>query len=492
MKIGQISVIVFAARLLGAALGFIATLAFARIVGAEILGVYILILTIVSWIVLASDLGIGGAIKKRISENEEPGAYLTAGVIWILFISITGSIGLLFVQPVIEEYIGEFNHHISVSVIWVVICLLFIKLFYKTPAYILEGERKVYIAALLNPIKEGGRSILQICFVVLGYGLLGMLVGYAIGGIIVGFVAIYFISIRTSTPEIRHFKSLFNYAKYSWLGRLRSRIFQDVDILILGVFAPSAAVGVYSVAWSLSRFLELFSSAIASTLFPEISYKSKQGESSTVQQYIEDALTYSGLFIIPGFIGGLLISEELMSIYGPEFMNGSDILWLLILAILIYSYQKQFITALNAIDRPDLSFRANLSFAVINTGLNIVLIPLYGIRGAAIASVISVSTALFIAYYYIRKLITFDLQSNEIMRQVISALLMGLVVLFAQYVFGSTNILRRNLSIVIVLVVGGATIYFLCLSVISSQFRRTVRNNTPSILQNILRHIERK
>jgi len=83
-----------------------------------------------------------------------------------------------------------------------------------------------------------------------------MLVGYAIGGIIVGLVALYFVSVRPVRPKLRHFKSLFDYAKYAWFGKLKSRIFNDIDILILGVFVPSAAIGVYTVAWSLSKFLE--------------------------------------------------------------------------------------------------------------------------------------------------------------------------------------------------------------------------------------------
>ena len=479
MKLGQTSIIVFLAKLLGAGLGFIATLAFARIVGAEVLGIYALILTIVGWTVFASDLGIGGAMKKRISEDEEPGAYLTAGVIWVLGIAAAVSIVLLLVQPLVESYVNDFDRYVAISVVWVLVGLLFIKLFYKIPLRVLGGERKVHVAALLDPVKQGSHSLLQIGLVVLGYSLLGMLVGYAIGGIIVGILGLYFVSVRPARPNRRHFKSLFNYAKYSWLGRLKSRIFQDIDILILGAFVPSAAIGVYSVAWSLSKFLELFSNSIASTLFPEISYSSTQESMEIVRGYVEDALKYTGLIVIPGFVGGILLAEELMFVYGAEFVDGAMILWILILAILVHGYQNQFINALNGIDRPDLSFRVNLVFAILNAGLNLLLIPQYGIEGAAIASVASVTVALFISYYYVNQLLKPDLPVAEITRQVAAALLMGLVVYGAREAIELTDILQRNILIVLVLVGCGATIYFATLLIISPNLRQTIRQNIP-------------
>ena len=482
MKIGQTSIVVFFAKLLGAALGFVATLTFAQIVGAEVLGVYALVLTIMKWGTFASDLGFGNATTKRISENNEPGAFLAAGVLWVFAIGFVVSIAILLARPLIETYVSDFDQYITLSIVWFLVTLLFIRLLYQFPHRILSGERKVHLAALLDPVKQGSQSIIQIALVVLGYSLLGMLVGYAIGGIIVGFVSLYFVSLRPVRPKLHHFKSLFDYAKYAWFGKLKSRIFEDIDIIILGIFVPSAAIGVYAVAWSLSRFLELFSNSISSTLFPEISYSSTQESGQIVRGYIEDSLRYTGLIVIPGFVGGLLLSEELMMVYGPEFVDGAVVLWILIFAILIYAYQKQLVNALNGVDRPDLSFRVNVVFATLNAGLNLALIPQYGIEGAAIASVVSVAVALVIAYYYLNDLLDFTLPVGEIGRQVAAAGVMGVLVLLAREVIELTGLLQRNILIALVLVVGGAGVYFLLMLGISAHFRGTVRRNIPERL----------
>ncbi len=480
MQIGQISFLVFLSKLLGAALGFVATFVFARVVGAEVLGIFTLILTVVSWLTMAGELGISGATTKRISEAEEQGAYFTATVIWIAILGSIASIAVIIAGPILEDYITGYDAYMALSVVWVIIALLFIRLAYKFPKRVLKGERKVHLAAFLNPLKEAIQGIIQISLVLAGFSLLGMLIGWAIGGIFVLLVGLYFVSTKPARPTLYHFKSLFDYAKYSWVGKLKSRIFNDIDILILGVFTSSAAVGIYAVAWSLSKFLELFSSSISSTLFPEISFTSTQDSIEAVTGMVEDSITYTGLMVIPGLVGGFILAEELMLVYGPEFTEGATVLWLLILAILIYSFQKQFVNALNGLDRPDLSFRINVVFAALNAGLNLALIPTYGINGAAAASVLSVTVALFLSYYYLAKLLTFSLPTGEVLKQCIAAGAMGLVVLGLRELLTQTPIADSILLLVGALVLLGAAFYFVLLLVLSQTFRETVHRNLPA------------
>ncbi len=479
MRIGQTSLIVFLAKLLGSALGFLATLVFARVVGAEIFGIYTLILTVLSWLAFAGHLGIGSAMTKRISEGEDSNAYLSAGVIWVFSIGAIVSLLVIIAQPVFESYISGFDQYLTISVVWVLIALLFVRFFYKLPFEILHGERKVHIAALLDPLKRGGRSVLQIGLVLAGYSLFGMLLGYVIGGVIVGIISLYFVSLRPARPGWHHFRSLFEYAKYSWFGSLKSKIFNDIDIIILGIFVPSSTVGVYAVAWSLSKFLEVFSGAISSTLFPEISYTATQESLEAVGGMVKDSFKYAGLIVIPGFVGGSILSSELMLVYGREFIEGATVLWLLIIAISFHAYQSQLVNALNGVDRPDLAFRVNVVFASLNAGLNILLIPVYGINGAAFASLLSVVVALLISYVYVNRLLTFTTPFGEIIRQLLAAVFMGALVFGVREFIEITGIIQHQILIVLILVLLGASVYFTSLIIISADFRATVDRNLP-------------
>jgi len=437
------------------------------------------VLTVVNWLMITGELGVGSATVKRLSEDHDSGEFLAAAGLWIAALGVVFSAIVLAFQPVFESYIDDFDEYIAISVVWFLVLLLFVKLGYKTTFRVLEGERKVHLAAMLETTRQGGRSVLQIALVLAGYSLLGMLIGYAVAGVLIGMLGLYLMKTRPKRPTLFHFRSLFDYAKYSWLGKMKSRIFNDIDILILGVFVPSAAVGIYAVAWSLSKFLQLFSSAISSTMFPEISHKSTQEKKDAVAGLIEDSLAFTGLIVIPGFVGGLLLAEELMQIYGPEFVEGATVLGLLIFAILLYSYQKQLVNALNGVDRPDLAFRVNLVFAAVNASLNVVLIWQYGIEGAAVASVLSVVAGLSLAYYYANRLLTFHTPIAEIGRQAFAAGLMGAVIVGLHTAIEATAILQHNIVIVLVLVSIGAGLYFLTLLVLSSRLRSTIERNLP-------------
>lgn len=479
MRIGQTSVIVFLSKFLGSALGFFATLYFARELGAEVYGLYALVLTVVSWAIIGGELGIGKAMKKRLSEAEKRGSYLSASLIWIFSFVAILTIGLVFSRPLLEWYFVDFDQYVALSVVWFVIAILLAKLFYKFIFWSLKGERKVHIAGMLEPVQIGGQSIIQIALVFAGFGLVGMLVGYVIGGIIVGIVGLYWVNTRPTRPHKRHFRSLFDYAKYSWLGGLKGRTFNDIDILILGIFVPTSLVGVYAVAWSLAKFLTLFASAIRQTLFPEISFKSAQETKQAVGGLIEDSLAYTGLIAIPGLIGGTILADRILRLYGPEFVQGAVVLGLLILAVLVHSYQKQLLNALNAIDRPDIAFRINAVFIALNAGLNVLLIQRYGIEGAAIASVLSVLIVLVLTHRALARILDFAIPVDEISRQTGAAIIMGVLVWGGLEAVETSNMIENNAVIVISLVLGGAVIYFLTLLAISPHFRATVDRNLP-------------
>ncbi|GAB6877929.1 lipopolysaccharide biosynthesis protein [Halorubrum gandharaense] len=478
MRPGQTSIIVFASKVVGSVLAFLATIFFARVVGAEVLGIYGLVLTLVAWLQLGGTMGVGTAVTKRLSEGEERGEHLAAGLLTAVAFGLVISAGVVLAQPYVEAYVGAFDAYVAVSVVWFVVALLFIRLFYKVTLKTLEGEHKVHIAGLLDPVKFGTRSLVQITLVLAGFGLLGMLVGYAAGGILIGVIGVACVSTSLRRPRRRHFRSVYDYAKFSWLGNLQSRTFNDVDVLVLGVFVGEALIGVYVVVWSLAKFLNLFATAIRDTLFPEISQKSQDGLDAA-SGLVEDSLAFAGLVAIPGLVGGVLLADRIMLVYGPEFAEGTTILGLLIFAVLLYAYQKQLSNALNAVDRPDLSFRINIVFIVTNAGLNLALIPTLGLVGAAIASVASTFVGAILSYAALTRLVDFTAPVGDVGRQVAAALVMGGVVYSARALSEGTMIAVFNEMFVALLVGLGAATYFLVLLVISARFRKTAMRNLP-------------
>jgi O-antigen/teichoic acid export membrane protein len=220
---------------------------------------------------------------------------------------------------------------------------------------------------------------------------------------------------------------------------------------------------------------------VKSTLFPEISELSARRDPQAAADIVEQSLIYGGLFLVPGVLGGAILGERILRIYGPEFTQGAVVLFVLIVANLFMGYQNQLLNALNAIDRPELSFRVNAVFVGANLAANVVLVYLYGWLGAAVATAGSVAISLVLAYRYLSGIITFSFPVSEVARQWTAATVMAAVVYGGLTVENAYDLLNHNFATVLLLVGVGAGVYFAVLLALSAQFRTTVRNNVPPL-----------
>lgn len=454
-------------------MGFIATLYFARFLGASVLGTYSLVLAVVAWIGIGGKVGITGAVQKRMSEGEEPDEFFTAGMLSLLAMFAVLLVLIYSFQAQLQAYIGR-------PVIGFVVLILFATLLNAMSSATLIGSHLVHVQGLLTPVKMAIRSLSQIGLVFAGLGLTGMLTGHALGYALIGVLGIIFAGPSIRLPSRDHFMELFSYAKFSWLGSVERWTFGWVDVTVLGFFVASDLIGVYSVAWTISTFLLIFSTAISDAIFPEISDVTVESNNDAAAPILEDAMRYAGLILLPGLVGAAIIGPRILRIYGSEFTVGGAVLTILVAAVLLRSYQKQLITALNAIDRPDLTFNTNAVFIGSNIILNIVLVYVYGWIGAAVATALSAGIGTILAYRYTSRLVEFDPPFIAVGKQLIAAGATGVVAYGSLWIEETYTVLQHNFVLVLIVVGLGAGTYFSVLLWIWPGFRTTVRENLPS------------
>jgi len=474
MRLGQTSAIYLISKFGGSILGFFATIYFTRTLGEDIYGVYAITLAIVSWLGLVKSIGFGQAIVKRMSESEEPDAYFSAGV-------VVKATLLVFVVSLVALFRDQINMYVGQPVAEFVVLLLIVSTAIGVVNSALRGTHRVHIYAPLTTAKQGAQGIVMVALVYAGWELSGMLLGHAIGTALIALAGLWFLKPTLVVPKWQHITKLFDFAKFSWLGSMRKKTFSDMDILVLGLFVPSGFTGVYAVAYTLSKFPNIFGGAIQTTLFPELSKRSETDDDDMVQKLTNDALTYAGLFMIPSVVGGILIGDRLMRVYGEGFEIGAQVLSILLFGILIYTYTRQLLNTLNGIDRPDLAFRANAIFIGANLVLNFTLVYSIGWVGAAIATATSAGVGFVFAFYYARQHVAFTVPFGEMARQWTAALGMGITVYLVRQLI-ETNVVwftNYNSLFVVGLVGLGAFVYFGLLFAISAKFRSTVTDNMP-------------
>jgi len=472
MKLGQTSIVFFLSKFGSSIVGFVATLYIARMLGAETYGIYVLALTVLAWLKIAGNVGLSAAITKRISEGEDPDAYFVTGFVMMGAIFVLMAVVASLFQTPLESYIGH-------PVLGLVLLVLFVDLAHAFVSAVLQGRHLVHIYAILDPVKVSLRSLLQIVAVALGFSVGGLLIGYAAAAAVVVGIGLLLTSITYARPTLSHARSLFEYAKYAWLGSLKKQSFSWVDVTVLGFFVSSGLVGVYSIAWSIAAVLTLFSKGISTTLFPEISKLSAEGDRENISGLVTEAVRYNGLFLIPGLVGAVVVGERILLLYGEEFVIGTAVLALLVAARTIYGYQKQLVNAINGINRPDVAFRINAVFIGVNVILNIILIWRFGWVGAAVATAIAATVSLGHAYFSLQGFVDFSFPKTDILHQCTAALLMGVTTIGIVSISPPiADSLAGHLTTVFI-VGTGATVYFAILFSISQNFRTTISRNIP-------------
>lgn len=175
-----------------------------------------------------------------------------------------------------------------------------------------------------------------------------------------------------------------------------------LDQIVLGRFAASEAIGLYFVAVRLSEMTTVLASSVADAVMPRIASTQGQGRSderdgSAAQMLARSLrLTFGAqmLVSIPLWIGAPLL---LRVVYGAEFAQAAGVLRLLLVASLVWSAGAIVVGGLSGFGHPQASTRARLAAAAVTIILLALLLPRYGIMGAAIASLAGYAVMLIVA-----------------------------------------------------------------------------------------------
>lgn len=379
------------------ALGFLATMFYAHWVGAGVLGAYFLFMSYYGILSVFGDSGIGSAGIKRISEGREPSAYFTASLVLRIWIYVAIVIGLL----AFRDRLVDIN---EAGLFWVLIAVLGIGLINSHVSTAIGGSNRLGLAAASSFINNVVKIGIQVATVYLGYGVGGLVGGLVAGLVIQAAIEWYYVDFPFAAFEWRHVRSIFAYSTWSFLITSGNMVFEYVGVVIIGYWLTIADVGVYGVCWTFSSAAIFVTMALANTLFVKVSRWHAVGDDAVCAASLSRATTYSLIFALPIFVGGAILGGRLLYyLYSAEFAAGSLALTILIGARVAQSVQQLFFTYLMAMDKARKAFYVITGASAANLLLDLVLIPIYGLEGAATAALVTIGISGIFAYRQISR-----------------------------------------------------------------------------------------
>ena len=433
-------------------IGFLSTMLFSHVLGKDLMGVYYLFVAYFGIFNMIGDGGFGQAAVKRISEGAEQNAYLTAYACLRGILTIVSTLILITISPFFVD-LKEYE-----LVFWIIIALC-AAFFGQTITRGVMGLGHMGIYSVGFGLSELARIVIQIITVLLGFTVYGLIGGYIAGIILSGILCIKYFTFKPAKFGFRHVKSLFIYGFWIFLISTGSTVFSYADTIFVGYFLTNGDVGIYRVAFQFTTAATFITTAIYSTLTPKISNWSANNQWEKIAPPVSRGITFSLILAVPVFTGGLLLADKLLYyFYGADFAAGATACTILLLVQVISVFITLLGVALTASDHARQSFYATATAAVLNIILNCIFIPLLGINGAALATLISYSVNAVLIAHFLKRYITVKIEKKPIFHIVFSAAVMGLFVFIYKLFIPLDNVILTLIPVAV-----GAVLYFFLL-----------------------------
>lgn len=199
-------------------------------------------------------------------------------------------------------------------------------------------------------------------------------------------------------------KRLAAYGKWVLGTNLSTMFYKNIDKLTLGYLLGPAAFAVYDAAGKVTQLVEAPSFSIASVVFPQGAERMKNGGIAGVKRLYERSVGAILAIILPLLLGIWVFAEPVMRLFaGPAYVDSADILRITAIFGLFLPFAVQFGTVLDSTGKPAVNFVYTSFTAVLNLGLSFWAIRVFGLPGAALATLTGYALSFLLMQHYLFK-----------------------------------------------------------------------------------------
>jgi O-antigen/teichoic acid export membrane protein len=385
----------FATQVLTAALGIFNGFFLARLIGPSGKGDYYLVTFLPPTLMVLGQLGLPQAIGFFSARARTRGLVRTT-VVLAVGIAVPMLAVVFALMPVIQS--AGFHGLDATMIVVPLLCLpLILNATFTTGVVV--GRQAARWLAIVYPATSAAATVLIVVLAgILGLGVWGAILAYVATSII-QFLGFMFAAVRVSrtvpSPGTVRIRELFRYGLPYYPGSLTSFFSYRADVYLLALLLadPAAPLGYYSLSVSFAELVFFLPNAVAAFFFPHVA--GGNPEDSARQVPLVSRVT----LLVTAATGLALVPASYIAIHWllPSFEQSLAPLYILLPGVVAISVSKVLAGYLSGLGRTGTTSVVSIAAFALNVVINILLIPPFGILGAAAASLISY-TASSIAY----------------------------------------------------------------------------------------------
>lgn len=163
------------------------------------------------------------------------------------------------------------------------------------------------------------------------------------------------------------------------------------EILVLGIYLAASASGIYSAAGRLAGLGLIVLTAFNAIFSPLISDLHARGQVESLATLYKLVARWIVAVAMPLFVIQIIFAPQLMALFGPDFVAGAAALRILSLGQLVNFATGSAGIMLIMSGRSDLTFLNSLITVALALALDFLLVPRYGLGGAAVAGALVIA-----------------------------------------------------------------------------------------------------
>lgn len=404
-KIATGTALAFAGAVFGNGITYLYGLIIARLLGVDAVGLYFLALVVMQFASAVCRAGLPEGVLRFVAiHNGRDDALRVNGTI-IASILVTAGTSLvagllLYVlaeplslhvlrQPALTGYLR-----------WFAIALPFFSVFVLTMNAIQALKRMDMVVVLRDLLQPLAMLLLTVVlFYTVRASVFSFLGAYVLSVIIALAAAIYalarvFPALTRNASAIFEWKTLLAFSLPVAVGDLVNYLYRWSDTVLISFFRASTEVGIYNAALRTTLLLSLLAISVNALYAPIIADHYHNGRRQELQDILRTLVRWCLMLALPIVLAIVLLADNILGLWGPAFVEGVTAMRLLALSQLLFIGSALLAFTLLMAGRQYLETGNVLLVTVVNITLNVILIPRFGIIGAAVTMLISETVAL--------------------------------------------------------------------------------------------------
>lgn len=395
----------FGAQTILLLLGVVASPFIIHNLGNDAYGLLSLVTVFAGYLALL-DLGLGASIIKYLSEyaakddTESLQKVISTAMSIYLIIGAVGALLAFILAPILTTSwlkIPEYLVPVAINVIYLTGLGFLINMIVSVLSAVPNALQRMDITSMRNIffslLGTGG----VVGLLAVGQGLQTVVIWNVVVSVMAAFsfVLIY----RKLLPGFSLkpgfdrdiFKKLLRFSGFKLFSNIGGQVVFQIDRVLIGIFQPIAMVTFYTAPLMLVQKGFSFLMNLTTAVFPAISESHSLEDHQRTKDLYLRATKFTIFLMIPFYLLLFILASELMLVWlGQEFaLKSATTLQILSAAYFVAALSAPAVTASEAVGKPEIpSFFAMLS-AAINLIAALILVPRFGIEGAAWAMFIN-------------------------------------------------------------------------------------------------------